>query len=682
MEEEDADDDNITPRLHMVISQAVPSRPDSVLMNIDGSLPVFDSWQGEKARGDGEDSLPPSPPSPPASENSDWEDDAPMVPTTAPPPIPVDSTHPLVGELPPIPADSASPSATEEEDRVHSEQLIPSSSGPLPLPDRDVPADLSEVPPPALPTSMPPLISDYSNFDADTSPPSLLHDKPPPLLLLSKDASKNVNGVPSTGSDERFSPLDEISPPLDETSSPLVKGSLPPGFIHLEIDLKKRAMSGLGVTVESSGAPTSDLFMIRRIMAVGAAAKDGRMKPGDRLVAVNGKSLAGLNHAAVLQELNSAPKDCHLTVWRDPSFETAAITPTFTGSRTSLGTISDDEEEGVRKFRSLSTNSLDKSPLAKKLSTGRGISPRGSPLAHSRLQSLTSAHSNGSPLSKRWSAESFPIRGPAGELLDLPPLSHTSPPTASPDRGHGALKETEEYPKDNDNLPPMDTPPLPPGTPPTDTPPQLPGTSPTDTPPQLPGTPPTDTPPQLPGTPPTDTPPQLPGTPPIDTPPLSPRILTPPIPSAPPSTMVRGLNLDLTKVANALGVASESDEEGVEEDEAPPPVPQTTPPPTKKHYTEEREADDEAPPSLPQTTPPLTAADEAESEVERPKSLGPVPKGTRLDDAPFEIEVSRGLIGGLGMSVCENELGMIAVKALTNRSPITKDGNIRYVRKL
>lgn len=73
-----------------------------------------------------------------------------------------------------------------------------------------------------------------------------------------------------------------------------------------------------------------------------------------------------------------------------------------------------------------------------------------------------------------------------------------------------------------------------------------------------------------------------------------------------------------------------------------------------------------------------SGGDDKLKEVERPKSLGPVPKGKRLEDAPFEIEVMKGLIGGLGMTVCENELGMIAVKALTNRSPITKDGNIRY----
>ena len=171
--------------------------------------------------------------------------------------------------------------------------------------------------------------------------------------------------------------------------------------------------------------------------------------------------------------------------------------------------------------------------------------------------------------------------------------------------------------------------------------------------------------------------------------------------------MQRSLKLDMTAVAAAMRMAADdiSDEESADE-EAPPPLPQTLPPTTKEPPVTE-----EAPPPLPQTTPLATTKDDSAErlqtqhplpqttltstkgvesvrteenevtsetkEIERPKSLGPVPKGQRLEDAPFEIEISKSLLGGLGLTVCENELGMIAVKALTTRSPITKDGNIR-----
>ena len=67
-----------------------------------------------------------------------------------------------------------------------------------------------------------------------------------------------------------------------------------------------------------------------------------------------------------------------------------------------------------------------------------------------------------------------------------------------------------------------------------------------------------------------------------------------------------------------------------------------------------------------------------QNEVERPKSLGPVPKGARLEHGPFEIEIAKGIFG-LGLSVGMGSTGMIEVVALTSRSPIRKDANIWYV---
>ena len=64
--------------------------------------------------------------------------------------------------------------------------------------------------------------------------------------------------------------------------------------------------------------------------------------------------------------------------------------------------------------------------------------------------------------------------------------------------------------------------------------------------------------------------------------------------------------------------------------------------------------------------------------MERPKSLGPVPKGTRLENEPFEIEIKKAAYSNLGLTVGISDVGMVFVKRLTQRSPIAKDGNIRY----
>ena len=659
---EEEEEEEMGPRLNLVVPQSKSSRPDSMLMTITGSIPMFETEELEQETS--LFTLPAPPPSPPASEDGEFgevEDDVPpIVPTTAPPPIP----------------------ANESPMEIEGQSSLPPDSLPLlPL--------LGEPPQNELPTSRPPpipILDDSILHSPDL--PSL----PPPLLP--------------------DSPAAEVSKPSPDDNDGDDDGHTPHGYIQLEVDLKKRAKGGLGVTVVSSGAPTNDLFMIRRIIAAGAAAKDGRLRPGDRLVAVNGKSLAGLHHAAVLQELNKAPKECHLTVWRDPTASEAAdaTPPSYptsrrSGSHSSLLTGSDDEQqqEGLLVTkRSLSISSLENSPLAvaKKLSVGKGLTPRGgSPLVHNRL-SLSSATAaaaavggtppavNGasSPLTKRWSAEAALFAGPAGELMmdDLtPPLPPPPPPapiSSSPinpspggenspmaggqtpelllHSGGGENGRRDDLMNDDEfyrtESPPIATPPQPPSTPP------------------------------------------------------------PPIPSAPPPTMHRGMKLDLTKVAAAMKVAADdliSSSEDEEDNETPPPLPQTTPPPPAIAKTEEEapplappppsqttpppaEPEKEAPPPLPQTTPPpppptdtdkgaesaevnRSVKEEKSVEVDRPKSLGPVPKGKRLEEAPFEIEVSKGILGGLGLTLCENELGMIAVKALTNRSPITKDGNIK-----
>ena len=135
------------------------------------------------------------------------------------------------------------------------------------------------------------------------------------------------------------------------------------------------------------------------------------------------------------------------------------------------------------------------------------------------------------------------------------------------------------------------------------------------------------------------------------------------------------LHLRLKHVQEATEVWEEPSElrENEREEEAPPPLPPTTPPPSVP-------SPDETIMRVEEKVVPrrknASKEDPFEKTVERPKSLGPVPKGKRLEDAPFEIEVTKGMFS-LGLTVCMTEMGMIAVKSLTSRSPISKDGNIK-----
>ena len=314
----------------------------------------------------------------------------------------------------------------------------------------------------------------------------------------------------------------------------------PHGYTQLEFTLKKRARSGLGITVVASSGSTKNLFMIRRLIAGGVAAKDGRIKQGDRLVSVNSKSLQELTHASVLQTITDAPKDCHLVIWRDPDYNLDSMSstqsfPSHGGSRTSL-VSNDDENKKCEGKRRLSTPNQDHSPLRilRRLSQGRSSPGKGTPVM-SRY-SLTAAARKESPLRvKRWSTGEafekdevgkkssldfyFPLK-PSEDVQDKMSSGSATPVPSPPDTKLPSPPDTKLPSPPDTKLPspPGTPPPSPPGTPL----PSLPGTPP----PSPPGTPL----PSPPGTP----PPSPPGTPlpsPPGTPPPSPPVLALPAPS-------------------------------------------------------------------------------------------------------------------------------------------------------
>lgn len=383
------------------------------------------------------------------------------------------------------------------------------------------------------------------------------------------------------------------------------EGELPLGFQKFVLQMKKRAKGGLGVTIIQSTGKTRGLYMVRRIMAGGVAARDKRIKAGDRLVAINGKNLRNLSHSEVLKTINDTAKDIHLEIWRDPEFEFDASSSIYSiGSRSSI--ISDDEsEDSSSKFSGLErfiaregARGARASPQIARYSASMAdsILSQGTPSPGTQKRWSAAAFSQGRPspgTQKRWSTIVFsPNVGPAGEILSSP-----SPPTLSP-------SQTFDTPLNPIPSPTSFTPsPIPPSS----------SLSPS---------------------------PEPTTTGPASTPPLS-----PPLPSPP------------TLASFDWQDSQNSDRSST----PPPPLPASAPPP---------------PPSV--QTPSQLEEDTvfSEREVERPKSLGPVPKGARLEHGPFEIEFSKGIFS-LGLTIGMGSVGMIVIKSLASRSPIKKDGNIR-----
>ncbi|KAM3857155.1 par-3 family cell polarity regulator beta a [Diretmus argenteus] len=132
---------------------------------------------------------------------------------------------------------------------------------------------------------------------------------PPAELQPGHGATDRVSPTPSaeTGSS---SPT-----PGARSQSPLARRSPAPGLATLtskkggkriKIDLKKGA-EGLGFTVvtRDSSAHVPGPILVKNILPRGAAVKDGRLQPGDRILEVNGVDMAGRSQEELVAMLRS-----------------------------------------------------------------------------------------------------------------------------------------------------------------------------------------------------------------------------------------------------------------------------------------------------------------------------------------------------------------------------------------
>ena len=86
---------------------------------------------------------------------------------------------------------------------------------------------------------------------------------------------------------------------------------LEPKLIELE-----RGPEGLGFSIVGGhGSPHGDLpIYVKTVFPTGAAARDGRLKRGDQIVAVNGESLVGVAHENAVGMLKRTKGKIFLTV--------------------------------------------------------------------------------------------------------------------------------------------------------------------------------------------------------------------------------------------------------------------------------------------------------------------------------------------------------------------------------
>ncbi|XP_029683939.1 inaD-like protein isoform X2 [Takifugu rubripes] len=108
-----------------------------------------------------------------------------------------------------------------------------------------------------------------------------------------------------------------VSPePQDNSADPSTCAVLPGQETLLEIS---KGRSGLGLSIVGGRDTQLDAIVIHEVYEEGAAARDGRLWPGDQILEVNGVNLRGASHQEAIAALRQTPARVRLVVLRDES---------------------------------------------------------------------------------------------------------------------------------------------------------------------------------------------------------------------------------------------------------------------------------------------------------------------------------------------------------------------------
>ncbi|XP_050059637.1 multiple PDZ domain protein-like isoform X3 [Aphis gossypii] len=103
-----------------------------------------------------------------------------------------------------------------------------------------------------------------------------------------------------------------VEPPPDPATAPIKPG------IESTIEINKDKV-GLGLSIVGGSDTLLDVVIIHEVYPDGAAAKDGRLRPGDQLVEVNGEDFRNITHIKALGVLRQTPAKVTMVVLRDES---------------------------------------------------------------------------------------------------------------------------------------------------------------------------------------------------------------------------------------------------------------------------------------------------------------------------------------------------------------------------
>ncbi|RCN49408.1 PDZ/DHR/GLGF domain protein [Ancylostoma caninum] len=85
---------------------------------------------------------------------------------------------------------------------------------------------------------------------------------------------------------------------------------------------------GLGLSIVGGSDTVLGTVVIHEVYPDGAAAHDGRLKPGDQVLEVNNVSLRGVTHDQAISALRRTPPKVRLLIYRDVNLQLSLLDPT------------------------------------------------------------------------------------------------------------------------------------------------------------------------------------------------------------------------------------------------------------------------------------------------------------------------------------------------------------------
>ncbi|XP_068250097.1 multiple PDZ domain protein-like isoform X3 [Palaemon carinicauda] len=177
----------------------------------------------------------------------------------------------------------------------------------------DVPPKPSLAQKPALPAKPTSVTTSSLHSSASATPvvnasvPSSSPPPPPPERLnpIERLASHGLTSLTSTSSTTSTPSSPTSIPPTDDPPQDPATAEIKPGR-ETTIEIVKEKM-GLGLSIVGGSDTLLGAIIIHEVYPDGAAAKDGRLKPGDQILNVNNENFREITHQKALSVLRQTP---------------------------------------------------------------------------------------------------------------------------------------------------------------------------------------------------------------------------------------------------------------------------------------------------------------------------------------------------------------------------------------